>query len=246
MYTQDELTGMLFFDLETASEYENLQALESANPRMAKLWAKRCEYLRSRWPEDNADKSDAELYDDKAALVPEFNRIVCGSFGRLTWEGLTPSMIIKSYYGSDEKEILDGIENIANKFTKYKMTGHNIKRFDVPVMCKRLLINGYKLPKYLQVHNLKPWEMPFIDTSDAWSFGAWQEGFASLELIMTALGLDSPKDDIRGEEVSGVFWKNQEYARIAKYCEKDVFALAQALLKMSGLNQLDGFESQIV
>jgi hypothetical protein len=87
--------------------------------------------------------------------------------------------------------------------------------------------------------------MPFVDTSDAWSFGAWQEGFASLELIMTSLGLDSPKDDIKGEEVSGVFWENQEYTRIAKYCEKDVYALAQALLKMSGHNTMDGFESQL-
>jgi 3'-5' exonuclease len=245
MYTQDELTGMLFFDLETASEYANLNELTTAKPKMGELWAKRSDYLRSRWPEDNADKTDAELYDDKAALVPEFNRIVCASFGRLTWEGLTPSMVIKSYYGSDEISILDGIENVASKFTKYKMTGHNIKRFDIPVMCKRLLINGYKLPPYLQVHNKKPWEMPFIDTSDAWSFGAWQEGFASLELIMTSLGLDSPKDDIRGEDVSGVFWDNQEYTRIAKYCEKDVYALAQALLKMSGLNTMDGFESQL-
>jgi len=245
MYTQDELTGMLFFDLETASEHKNLEELREAKPKMADLWAKRSDYLRSRWPEDNADKTDAELYDDKAALVPEFNRIVCVSFGRLTWEGLAPSMVIKSYYGSDEISILDGIENVASKFTKYKMTGHNIKRFDIPVMCKRLLINGYKLPPYLQVHNKKPWEMPFVDTSDAWSFGAWQEGFASLELIMTSLGLDSPKDDIRGEEVSGVFWENQEYTRIAKYCEKDVYSLAQALLKMSGYNTMDGFESQL-
>ena len=48
MYTQDELKGMLFFDLETASEHENLEALEAANPRMAKLWSKRCDYLRNR------------------------------------------------------------------------------------------------------------------------------------------------------------------------------------------------------
>jgi hypothetical protein len=245
MYTQDELTGMLFFDLETASEYENLEALEAANPRMAKLWSKRCDYLRNRWPDDNGEKTDAELYDDKAALIPEFNRIVCASFGRLTWEGLNPSMVIKSYHGADEIAILEGIEQVALKFTKYKMTGHNIKRFDIPVMCKRLIINGFKLPPYLQVHNKKPWEMPFVDTSDAWSFGAWQEGFASLELIMTSLGLDSPKDDIKGEEVSGVFWNNQEYTRIAKYCEKDVYALAQALLKMSGHNTMDGFESQL-
>jgi len=245
MYTQTELSGLLFFDLETASEHCSFESLEANNPGMAKLWSKRCDYLRKRWPEDNGEKTDFELYDDKAALSPEFNRIVCASFGRLTWDGLNPSMVIKSYYGADEKEILDGIENVANKFTKYRMTGHNIKRFDIPVMCKRLLINGYKLPPYLHIHNKKPWEMPFVDTSDNWSFGAWQEGTASLELIMASLGLDSPKDDIRGEEVSGVFWNNKEYTRIAKYCEKDVYALAQALLKMSGYNTMDEFESTL-
>lgn len=245
MYTQDELKLMLFFDLETASEYESLDVLESEKPLMAKLWSKRCDYLRSRWPEDNADKSDSELYLDKAALVPEFNRIVCASFGRLEFEGNIPSMTIKSYYGADEKEILDGIEKVANAFIKYKMCGHNIKRFDIPVMCKRLLINGYKLPTYLQVHNKKPWEMPFIDTSEVWSFGAWQESFVSLELLMTAIGMDSPKDDIRGEEVSGVFWNEGDHDRIAKYCEKDVFALAQALLKLSGFETMLGFEGTI-
>lgn len=246
MYTQEELTKMVFFDLETASEFKDLDSLTLNKPKMATLWSKRCEYLRSKWPEDNGEKTDEELYLDKAALTPEFNRIVCASFGRITWDGLNPLMVIKSYYGADEISILEGIETVATKFAKYNMCGHNIKRFDVPVMCKRLIINGFKLPPYLQIHNKKPWEMPFIDTSDTWSFGAWQEGFASLELIMTALGMDSPKDDIRGEEVSGVFWENEEYSRIAKYCEKDVYALAQALLKMSGLNTMDGFESQII
>ena len=245
MYTQEELTGMLFFDLETASEYESLDMLKMEKPKMAELWSKRCEYLRSRWPEDNADKTDEDLYLDKAALVPEFNRIVCASFGRLTFEGTTPSIVLKSYFGPDEKEILDGIEMVASKFTKYKMTGHNIKRFDIPVMCKRLLINGYSLPPYLQVHNKKPWEMPFIDTSESWSFGAWQEGFASLELIMTVLGLESPKEDIRGEEVSGVFWNDRDFKRIAVYCERDTHALAQALLKMSNQTLLDEFESSV-
>lgn len=246
MYTQEELKGMVFFDLETASEYENLDSLLINKPKMAELWSKRCEYLRKRWPEDNSELTDEDLYLNKAALVPEFNRIVCASFGRLDFNEPTPKMVIKSYYGDDEEEILNGIEAVASKFTKYKLAGHNIKRFDVPVMCKRFLINGYTLPPYLQVHNKKPWEMPFIDTSEAWSFGAWQEGFVSLELLMTSLGLETPKDDIRGEEVSGVFWNDSDYKRIAKYCEKDVFALGQALLKMSGFKIMEELESNLV
>ena len=48
MYTQNELTGMLFFDLETASEHKNLEELREAKPKMADLWANRSDYLRKR------------------------------------------------------------------------------------------------------------------------------------------------------------------------------------------------------
>ena len=243
MYTQDQLSKIVFFDLETASEYRSLDDLHAVNPKMADLWSKRCEYLRGRYPE-YLEKTDEQLYEDRAALHPEFNRIVCASFGRLAYDGSIPSMVIKSYTSDDEVDILNGINNVFTKFNKMKFCGHNIKRFDVPVMCKRTLINGLQLPQYLMVHDMKPWEMPFIDTSDVWSFGAWQEGYASLELLTTSLGIDSPKDDIRGEEVSGVYWNESDLDRIARYCEKDVYALAQVLLKWSGQNQLTGYEGR--
>ena len=72
----------------------------------------------------------------------------------------------------------------------------------------------------------------FIDTSELWSFGAWQEGFASLELLATSLGIDTPKDDIRGDEVGKVFWQDGDIDRITKYCEKDVLACVQVILKL--------------
>ena len=243
MYTQDQLTKIVFFDIETASGYKSLDDLYENNPRMADLWSKRCEYLRSKFGE-NKDLTDEQLYDEKAALHSEFNRIVCASFGRITYTGSIPSMVVKSYASEDESEILDGISKVFTKFNKLKFCGHNIKRFDVPVMCKRTLINGMELPKYLMVHEMKPWEMPFIDTSEIWSFGAWQEGFVSLDLLTASLGIDSPKDDIRGEEVSGVFWKDGDLDRIVEYCERDVYSLAQIPLNLSGQNQLMGFESK--
>ena len=186
MYTPNELTKMVFFDFETAPYYESLDELAQANPKMASLWSTRCEYLRSRFDE-NKDKTDEELYLEKAALTAEFGRLVCASFGRVTWVGEEPSAIIKSYVSSDETEVLAGVEKVFNKFASLKFTGHNIKRFDIPYACKRLLINGDALPKGLQVTNMKPWEMPFIDTSEVWSFGAWQEGFTSLDLLSAVL-----------------------------------------------------------
>lgn len=247
MYNQTELTKMVFFDLETASTCINLAALEKTNPKMAELWRKRCEYLRARF-EENKDMSDEELYVAKAGLTPEFSRIVCASFGRLTFEqdpvlGSFPKMSIKSYASPDESVVLDGISTVFEKFATYKFVGHNIKRFDVPMMCKRILMAGRPLPKGLQLTNLKPWEMPLVDTSEIWSFGAWQEGFASLELLATALGLATPKDDIRGEEVGQVFWQERDVTRIAEYCQKDVFACAQILLKLSNQPVVQDFQA---
>lgn len=241
MYTLDQLKSIVFFDIETAGSHATLDDLNYSNPNLAALWSKRCEYLRDKF-EENKDMSDEDLYLTKAALHPEFNRIVCASFGRIVGDDINTSMIVKSYYGEDEGDILDGIDKVLTKFNKMNLCGHNIKRFDIPVMGKRFLINGKKLPKTLIVYDTKPWEQPFIDTSDIWSFGAWQEGFASLELISTALNIPSPKDDIRGEDVHEVFWESGEYFRIAEYCAKDVKALGDVMLKISGHEVLSGFE----
>lgn len=247
MYTQTELTKMVFFDLETASTYATLTDLEQVNPKMAELWRKRCDYLRTRF-EENKEQSDDVLYVTKAGLTPEFSRIVCASFGRISFEndpivGNFPKMSIKSYASKDEHEVLEGISTVFEKFATYKFVGHSIKRFDVPMMCKRIIMSGRPLPRGLQLTNLKPWEMPLIDTSELWSFGAWQEGFASLELLATSLGLATPKDDIRGEEVGQVFWQDGDVQRIAEYCQKDVFACTQILLKLSNLPVVQDFQA---
>ena len=86
--------------------------------------------------------------------------------------------------------------------------------------------------------------MPFIDTSELWSFGAWQESFASLELLVTSIGLETPKSDIRGEEVGRVFWEEMDVQRITEYCQRDVLATIQALLKLSGQPVVEEFELQ--
>lgn len=242
MYSQSELTKAVFFDLETAAEYDSLDSLFLANKKKAELWSKRCDYLRSRF-EENKNLTDEELYIEKAALTPEFARIVCATFARLSWTEDSPSLIVKSYSSESEIEVLEGIHKVFEKFFNLKFVGHNIKRFDVPMMCKRLLINSYSLPKGLLIHNLKPWEMPFIDTSEVWSFGAWQEGFTSLDLLATSIGLDSPKEEIQGSEVNSYFWKG-EIEKITKYCERDVMTTTNILLKLSGLSIVKDYAYQ--
>jgi predicted PolB exonuclease-like 3'-5' exonuclease len=195
--------------------------------------------LAGKYP-DNKDKTDSELYQLKSALHAEFGRVVCVSFGKVKFVDGVPTAQIISYSGSDEIDILEKSFKLMTGMAKnsVKPVGHNIKRFDVPFLCKRAFINSIEPATPLQIWDKKPWETSLVDTSDLWSFGAWQEGFTSLDLLATVLGIDSPKDDIKGDQVHENFWAGN-IDRITEYCQKDVVTLIQIALRLSGLNQIE-------
>jgi hypothetical protein len=231
---------LLFFDIETAGSVAHSGELSE---KMQELWASRSEILRtqlgSKYP-DNKDKSDDELYQMKSALHAEFGRVVCVSFGKIKFVDGVPTAQIISYSGDDEVDILNKSFKLMTGLAKngIKLVGHNIKRFDVPFLCKRAFIHKIEPATPLQIWDKKPWETSLTDTSELWSFGAWQEGFTSLDLLATVLGVDSPKDDIKGDQVHENFWAGN-VARIAEYCQKDVITLIQIALMLSNLNQIE-------
>jgi predicted PolB exonuclease-like 3'-5' exonuclease len=241
MFTVNQLEKLVFFDIETAGQQSSLSDLPT---RLSDQWKKRAEFLRNHLSEkypDNLEKSDSELFTAKSALQAEFGRVVCISFGKMKFnEDGQPVFQLVTYSGEDEELILKQSFTLIDKMAKagIKLAGHNIKRFDIPFLCKRAMINSIDLPLALQVWDKKPWELPFVDTTELWSFGAWQEGFASLDLLTTVLGIDSPKDDISGDKVHEAYW-NGEINRISEYCQKDVIALAQVILKLSGQNLIE-------
>lgn len=241
MFTVNQLEKLVIFDIETAGQQSSLDNLPE---RLSDQWKKRAEFLRTHLGEkypDNLEKSDSDLFTAKSALQAEFGRVVCISFGKMKFdEDGQPIFQIVTYSGEDEELILKQAFTLIDKMAKasVKLAGHNIKRFDIPFLCKRAMINSIDLPLALQVWDKKPWELPFVDTTELWSFGAWQEGFASLDLLTAVLGIDSPKDDISGDKVHEAYW-NGEIERISEYCQKDVTALAQVLLRLSGQNLID-------
>jgi len=94
-----------------------------------------------------------------------------------------------------------------------------------------MIINGIELPVKLNLFGKKPWEIPHLDTMELWKFGDYKH-FTSLKLMTRVLGISSPKDDIDGSQVRDVYYKENDTKRIARYCEKDVIAVAQILLKL--------------
>jgi 3'-5' exonuclease len=232
MFSIKEIKKMVFFDVETSTSHREYNDMSD---RMKEMWSKRCEWLRENY-KDNEGKQDWELYDYKGALHAEYNKVLCVSFGRVDIDETgNIKHTVHTCHGHDEKQVLEETIEVFKKFnnSKFQFVGHNIKNFDIPVILKRAIINGVKLPSFLHLHNLKPWETPFLDTSDVWKCGSWNGGNASLDLISACLGIPTPKDEMNGSMVSKAYWEEDRLDDIVRYCEKDVMATANVVLKLA-------------
>jgi len=182
------------------------------------------------------DETPESIYD-KAGIYAEFGKIVCISIGIVhTIEGGKKEARFKSFYSHDEKELLkEFCDMLNNKFNSpsWLMCAHNGKEFDFPFMARRILINGMRLPEILNMAGKKPWEILHIDTMQLWKFGDFKS-FTSLELLTALFDIPTPKDDITGADVGRVYYEEDDLDRIAIYCEKDVLAIVQLMLRLQG------------
>ncbi len=211
---------ILFLDIETVPSHSDFNDLPEI---MQKLWEKKSRYLIK-----NDDETPASIYQ-KAGIYAEFGKIICISAGFFT----DNTFRLKSFYGDNEKEILNNFNSLLNKSyntpDKY-LCAHNGKEFDYPYIARRMLINGIKLPEILNFAGKKPWEIKHLDTLELWKFGDYKH-YTSLELLTTIFNIPTPKDDIDGSMVADIYYKEKDLKRIAVYCEKDVVAVAQLFLK---------------
>jgi hypothetical protein len=97
-----------------------------------------------------------------------------------------------------------------------------------------MIINKLIIPEILDNAGKKPWEVKLLDTMDLWKFGDYKN-YTSLDLLTSILGIPSPKDDIDGSMVADVYYNEKDMGRIVRYCEKDVVAIAQILLRFMNL-----------
>ena len=67
---------------------------------------------------------------------------------------------------------------------------------------------------------------------ELWKFGDFKS-YTSLNLLATALGIPTPKDDIDGSMVGTIYWNGHEMSRIVNYCQKDVITVAQVYLRLN-------------
>ena len=115
----------------------------------------------------------------------------------------------------------------------WKLCGHNIKGFDVPCLGKRMVFNGINPSGNIQIWDKKPWEIPYVDTSDIFAFGSWvQQKYLSLDLLACSLNIPSPKGDLDGSKVNHTYWIEKDYDKISTYCEADVKTVMDVMEKV--------------
>lgn len=217
------LEHILFLDIETVPQKPSFADLDETTQM---LWEQKSQYQRK-------DEFSAEEFYERAGIWAEFGKVICISVGYFIVKGDTRNFRVTSFYG-EELELLKQFKQLLQEHfnqTRHLLCAHNGKEFDFPYIARRMVINGMNLPYKLDLFGKKPWDIPHLDTMELWKFGDYKH-FTSLKLLAHILGIPSPKEDMDGSMVKGVFYEENDLNRIVSYCELDVVTTAQVFLKL--------------
>lgn len=219
-----KIEKVLFLDIETVPQYATYEELPE---RLKEFWDHKATKIKVN------ETDTPEMLYERAGIYSEFGKIICISVGFIHNDKLR----IKSFAGDDEAQLLrDFATMLENNFNKAGtlLCAHNGKEFDFPYIARRMLIHNISLPFLLDIAGKKPWEVPFLDTMELWKFGDYKN-YTSLALLTAIFDIPSPKDDINGSQVGEYYWVRNELPRIVIYCQKDVVAIAQLMLRYKGM-----------
>lgn len=216
------LEHILFLDIETVPQHASFEELDADYQQ---LFSQKTKYQRK-------EEFTAAQFYDRAGIWAEFGMIVCISVGYFTLKDTERTFRTTTFSGS-EKELLNQFKELLESYynkAHHLLCAHNGKEFDFPFIARRMVVHGIKIPSKLNLFGKKPWEVKHLDTLELWKFGDHKH-YTSLKLLTKILGIPSPKTDIDGSEVRDVFYKEYDVARIVSYCERDVVAIAQIILR---------------
>lgn len=232
---RQDLEKLLFFDAETVRRNKELDINSKEYDLYA--WKLRDKDTSKLPPSEEVLKH----YELSGALDPIFNKIVCITVGFI--KGNT--LYLKSLTG-EQKTVIEDFYGLLNS-TGFIPCGHNIIQFDAPTIRLKAFESGVNLElladKYSDSQQ-KPWVIAdnFMDTMEI-TKGTYYYNL-SLDAMCMLAGIDTPKDDISGADVSRVYYESADgIGRISEYCKKDVKAVAELFCALQGKK---GFITEVV
>jgi len=232
------ISEILFIDIETCALASNYKAL---NETAKKHWDQKADRLKKPNDSDFGASKDV-FYKKRAGIYAEFSRVVCISVGYVDVLSKHKAIVnTKTFFHLNERDLLLEFADFLNLNTVSQgisfLCGHNLREFDIPFICRRMLINNVQLPDFIRISGKKPWQISFIiDTLELWKFGDYKS-YISLDLLCSILNVTSPKSEMMGSDVHDFFWVKKDYESICRYCELDVFSTAQVYLKLKQIYQ---------
>jgi predicted PolB exonuclease-like 3'-5' exonuclease len=217
--------SLLFWDIETARKTEKLDV----NSEEFSLYQYK---MRNKDTGDlMPDEEVVKHYEKNAALHPAYNKIVCISLGFINGD----TLFYKAITG-EQKDIIKEFYTLYNS-NKLISTTYNGLRFDTPIVRIKAIEEGLEVfaKEELSDVDVKPWDMSAnnLDIMDLIK-GSFYNSFSFAESCYI-FGVDTPKGDISGADVSRVYWEEKNgIDRIAKYCNQDVRALAELFCAITG------------
>jgi len=236
------ITKILFLDIETVGGCPDFESCQKFNPNLADQFDKYFNWFLKRFPEDatneqinmTTEEHMNYVFKKRAALVPEFAKVICVSMAFVMDNGEIKK---QTFSNEDETQLLIEVRNLLDRCEKldFHLCGHNLKNFDIPMLAKRMIVNGIRPSKILPSYDTKPWEVKAIDTKEIWQYGAYTS-IGSLDLLCSCLDIPTPKDgEVSGENVHENYWEKRNLDKIAEYCEKDVNVLVEVIKTLKEL-----------
>lgn len=221
-------TSPLFIDIETISSTPTYNDL---SPRMQQQWLLKAERLGATTAQEKQD-----LFFQRAGIFAEFGKIIVIAMGYITQN---QTLRIQGLAGHNEQQLLQHFRDTLQQFPSTKqLCGHNSKEFDIPYLCRRMLVQSIPLPASLNIAGKKPWEINHLDTMELWRFGDYKN-YTSLDLLTTTFNISSSKDNMAGSDVNTYYYEKKDLPAITQYCMKDVIATAQLYRRLKLLPPLD-------
>jgi 3'-5' exonuclease len=235
------ISNMMFLDIETVREFKTFTDFTAV--KKLDNWKKVAAKHYADVLADQTAMTDGEIYTTKAALYPEYGKVVSVAFGFLkpNQEGVLTK---KLYHVTthDEVELLkklsDQLDGAYNSNPNTILCGHNIYEYDIPFLIKRMIKYRIKIPQMLQniIGGKKPWEIKLSDTMREWKMTTMK--FVSLDTIAEFLDIPSSKQgEISGSNLGEAYWSNPDdpnlLPNIAKYCKEDVSVVMDIVIRLS-------------
>lgn len=219
-----DIEKIYFLDIETVSLFPEFNSMDKD---YKDLWIAKAQNI----PEVNGLRADPVKDFSRSGIYAEFGRVVSISIGCIRGE----KYVIHTFSHDNEKVLLEDFSKTMGPHLSsgiYILCGHNLKEFDIPFLCRRMIVNQVEIPLVMDLRGSRPSANPHLDTLDLWKFGDFKH-YTPLNLLAKTLGVKFPGVENPGIRIHGLFWGERNWEEIIRINQSNLLTASRIYLRMT-------------